>query len=74
MYLKIPAKKNYAHPPLQPPHSATPAAAVTESGERRAVVPSGGWQTSGCTQKERENTKSRATRMRPVFLTRLTQL
>jgi hypothetical protein len=42
VYLKITAKKICPSPPLQPPHAATPAAAVTESGQSGAVAPASG--------------------------------
>jgi hypothetical protein len=74
VYLKIPAKKIMPIPPLQPPHAATPAAAVTESGQSGAVAPAAGWQTSGYTQKQRENAKNRAPRLRPVFLTQFNSI
>jgi hypothetical protein len=59
---------------LHPPHAATHAAAVTESGQGGAVAPAAGWQTSGYTQKQRENAKNRAPRLRPVFLTQFNAL
>jgi hypothetical protein len=46
---------------------------VMESGQSGAAAPAASWQTSGDAQKQRENAKNRAPRMRQVFLTRLTQ-
>jgi hypothetical protein len=72
--------ENYREKNMQIPphpaahHAATLAAAVTEFGQSGAAAPAAGWQTSGDTQKQRENAKNRAPRLRPVFLTQFNSI